>query len=572
MDIFIEIGIILLVATAISILMKLLRQPLVVGYMLSGIIVGPYLLGVLNSKEHIELFSKIGITILLFIVGLSLRPDTVKETGKVSLMTGIGQILFTSILGFFIMIFLGFDKITSIYGSIALTFSSTIIILKLLSDRGDLDKLYGKISIGFLLIQDLVATLLLVIVPFIGSLAVSRGNLGQVFLILFLKGLILSVALYFVSKYILPKLFNYLAKSQELLFLFSVTWGIVWAGFFYKIGFSIEIGALVAGITLSASNYSFEISSRMKSLRDFFIVLFFILLGSNLVLGELGVSILPAVVLSLFVLVGNPFIVFIIMNLLGFKKRTSFMSGLTVAQISEFSLILMALGLSLGHVSQSSVSLITLVGIITISGSTYLISYSDKIYNKIKPVLSFLEIRKNNYEKQNNTDYSYDMIIFGYGRVGYEFVKIARKIEATYLIVDHNPEALSEAKKLGLNFKFGDAEDVDFLDEIYVSKANKVISTIPDFDTNMLLSEYYREKNKEGIMITTSHSVNDAKKLYKAGSTYVIMSHYLGAYHASDMLLKYEAEKDIFERFKEIQLNQIEHQKENDFKENFYNN
>jgi len=560
MDIFIEIGIILLIATLVSVIMKLLKQPLVVGYIISGILVGPYVLGILNSVEQIELFSKIGITILLFIVGLSLRPDTVRETGKVSLVTGLGQIIFTSVIGFFIMIILGFDKTTSLYGAIALTFSSTIIILKLLSDKGDLEKLYGKISIGFLLVQDLVATLLLVIVPFLGSFAMNGGSVGGVFLILFLKGVGVSVILYFVSKYILPRFFNFLAKSQELLFLFSVTWGIVLAGAFYLLGFSIEIGALIAGVTLSASSYSFEISSRMKSLRDFFIILFFILLGSHLMLGEIGLSVLPAIVLSAFVLIGNPFIVFILMNLLGYRKRTGFMAGLTVAQISEFSLILMALGLSLGHVSQSSVSLITLVGIITIAGSTYLVLYSDQIYNKIKPFLSLLEIRKNNHENKTDDHNSYDIIIFGYGRVGYDFVKVAQKINATYLVIDHNPESMSNAEKMNISFKFGDAEDVDFLDEIGMTNASKIISTIPDFNTNMLLAKHYRDKNKEGIIITTSHFIDEAKKLYEMGSTYVIMSHYLGAYHASEMIIKHETEKDIFEKSKIIQLSQIDNQ------------
>lgn len=558
MEIFIEIGIILLIATFVSIIMRLLKQPLVVGYILSGILVGPYVFKILQSHDQIELFSKIGITILLFIVGLSLRPDTIKETGKVSLVTGIGQIFFTSIIGFFLMILLGFDRITALYGSVALTFSSTIIILKLLSDRGDLDKLYGKISIGFLLVQDLVATLLLVIIPFVGSFASNKSGMGSTFLILFLKGVGVSMVLYFISKRILPKFFNYLAKSQELLFLFSVTWGLALAGLFYKIGFSIEIGALIAGVMLSSSNYSFEISSRMKSLRDFFIVLFFILLGSNLVLSDIGLSVIPAIILSLFVLVGNPFIVFILMNLLGFRKRTSFMAGLTVAQISEFSLILVALGLSLGHISKESVSLITLVGIITISGSTYMVMYADTIYKKIKPLLSFIEIRKNNYEKDSDSNSSYDIIIFGFGRVGYEFVQVAQKMQLTYLVVDHDPGVISKISRLGLSFKFGDAEDVDFLDEINMTKAKQIISTIPDFDTNMLLTEHYREKNKDGVIITTSHFVDKAKHLYSKGSTYVIMSHYLGAYHASEMILKYNTDKDVFEKAKEIQISQIE--------------
>jgi Kef-type K+ transport system membrane component KefB len=200
MEIFIEIALILSVTTIVSIFMKLLKQPLVVGYILSGILVGPYVFGILSSPDQIELFSKIGITILLFIVGLSLRPETIKETGKVSLITGLGQIIFTSVIGFGLMILLNFDKITALYGSIAITFSSTIIILKLLSDRGDLEKLYGKISIGFLLVQDLVATLLLVIVPLLGSLSLSGGPSRNSVFSLFIKGTIASLGFIFYCK------------------------------------------------------------------------------------------------------------------------------------------------------------------------------------------------------------------------------------------------------------------------------------------------------------------------------------------------------------------------------------
>ena len=173
MHIFTEIVLILSVATVVSCFMRLLKQPLVVGYIISGIIVGPYFLNIVTNIEYMELFSKLGIAILLFIVGLSLKPDIIREVGKVSLVTGLGQVFFTSILGFLIMRLLGFDNVASMYSAIALTFSSTIIILKLLSDKGDLDKLYGKISIGFLLVQDIVATIILLVVSIWGS---SKSN------------------------------------------------------------------------------------------------------------------------------------------------------------------------------------------------------------------------------------------------------------------------------------------------------------------------------------------------------------------------------------------------------------
>ncbi len=555
MDAFVEIGLILAVATLVSIVMRLLRQPLIVGYILSGVIVGPYALGIIKTTEHIELFAKFGIAILLFVVGLSLKPDVIREVGKVSLVTGLGQVIFTSILGFGIMRLLNFDVISSLYGAVALTFSSTIIILKLLSDKGDLGKLYGKISIGFLLVQDIVATIILLVVSLLGSAtSTSTSNL----ILTFAMGSAFFIVLYVLGKFILPKLSDFLANSQEALFLFSITWGLGVAAVFYNFGFSLEIGALIAGVALSVSPYAEEISSRMKPLRDFFVLLFFVLLGSQIIIGSIGSIAVPALILSLFVLIGNPIIVIILMNLLGYKSRTGFLAGLTVAQISEFSLILMALGFSLGHLSQEVVTLVTLVGIITITGSTYLILYADKIYPYIRPFLKILEFRKNFEEKKENTEEIFNMIIFGYDRVGYDFVNTAERIKNKHIVVDFDPSSIQKLKKRGVPYRFGDASDVYFLEEIGLLKAEIVVSTIPDFKTNLSLISYYKHHRPEGIAVVISHDIKDAKALYAHGASFVIMPHYLGATYASKMIEAHVADNSPFEKEREKHLEYLE--------------
>ena len=555
MDAFVEIGLILAVATLVSIVMRLLRQPLIVGYILSGVIVGPYALGIIKTTEHIELFAKFGIAILLFVVGLSLKPDVIREVGKVSLVTGLGQVIFTSILGFGIMRLLNFDVISSLYGAVALTFSSTIIILKLLSDKGDLGKLYGKISIGFLLVQDIVATIILLVVSLLGSAtSTSTSNL----ILTFAMGSAFFIVLYVLGKFILPKLSDFLANSQEALFLFSITWGLGVAAVFYNFGFSLEIGALIAGVALSVSPYAEEISSRMKPLRDFFVLLFFVLLGSQIIIGSIGSIAVPALILSLFVLIGNPIIVIILMNLLGYKSRTGFLAGLTVAQISEFSLILMALGFSLGHLSQEVVTLVTLVGIITITGSTYLILYADKIYPYIRPFLKILEFRKNFEEKKENTEEIFNMIIFGYDRVGYDFVNTAERIKNKHIVVDIDPSSIQKLKKRGVPYRFGDASDVYFLEEIGLLKAEIVVSTIPDFKTNLSLISYYKHHRPEGIAVVISHDIKDAKALYAHGASFVIMPHYLGATYASKMIEAHVADNSPFEKEREKHLEYLE--------------
>ena len=552
MHIFIELSVIVLITTLVAALMRVLKQPLAVGYILSGIIVGPYFLDILHSTESIELFSKIGISILLFVVGLSLNPESIKETGKVSLITGIGQVVFTSVIGFLIMRGLGYDQTSSIYGSIALTFSSTIIILKLLSDKGDLRKLYGKIAIGFLLVQDIVATLILLVVSAGGAGGVS-STLG----IVLVKGVITIIALYIFSKRVLPKLSAYLAGSQELLFLFSIAWGLGLASLFYYLGFSIEIGALIAGVTLSVSSYAPEIGSRMKPLRDFFVVLFFVLLGSQVILTGISTQIVPAVLLSLFVLIGNPLIVFFLMNILGYRSRTGFMAGLTVAQISEFSLILMALGLSLGHVSRETVSLITLVGITTIAGSTYLIMYSEKIYFVVRPLLKILEVRKAVHEDIAGDEQSAEMIIFGYDRVGFDFVKAGKTITEKFLVVDFNPQSIGLLKEKNIPCRYGDAGDVEFLGEIGLAEAKIIISTIPDMETKLLLLREYRKVSPTGVALLTARTSEQAKKLYEEGASYVVMPHHLGAHHAAGLITAHKFDADKFKQHKNEHLDAL---------------
>jgi Kef-type K+ transport system membrane component KefB/voltage-gated potassium channel Kch len=555
MNIFIELSSIIVIATIVSFIMRLFRQPLVVGYIISGILVGPYVLNLLHSVSYIEFFSKIGIAILLFIVGLSLNPLVIREVGKTSILAGLGQVIFTTVIGYGVVRALGFDVIASLYTAIALTLSSTIIILKLLSDKGDLDKLYGRIAIGILLVQDIVATLILIIIP---TLSQSQGsNLAMVISLLCGKGVVAVGILFMISRYLLSRISSYFASSQELLFMFSLAWGFGISSLFAGIGFSAEIGALIAGVALSVSPFAYEIGSRMKPLRDFFIMLFFVLLGSQMVLSDLNHLIYPAIILALFVLVGNPLIVLILMNLLGYKRKTSFLTGLTVAQISEFSLILASLGLSLGYLNRDVVSLITLVGVVTIAGSTYLILYSQQIYHRLEWLIKLFEIRRKLKREKLGTESHYDAVIFGYDRVGMDFVHAVRKLEKSYLVVDFSPTSIQKLQKSQIPYRYGDAEDVEFLEELGLDQTQLVVSTVPDFQTNLLLVKTYRRFNVEGIILVLSHDVKHARELYLAGASYVVMPHYLGAHYAAQMILRHGFDNTEFERERNLHLNRL---------------
>lgn len=558
MNIFFELTSIIVLATVISVIMKIFKQPFVVGYIFAGILAGPYFFHLIHSKENIELFAKIGITILLFIVGLHLNPKVIKEVGKIALIAGLGQIISTAIIGFFLSLLLGIAIVPAIYISVALAFSSTIIIMKLLSDKTELNKVHGKIAVGILLVQDVVAILSLVVVSSIAN--VSDTNLVTMVGFIVLKGALLLMILYLATVHFLPKFSHFIASTQELLFLFSITWGLGLASIFYLLGFSIEVGALLAGVSLASLPFADIIASRMRPLRDFFIVLFFILLGSEMKFDSTAQVLFPALVLSAFILFVSPIIVFILMDLLGYKRKTGFQVGVALAQISEFSLILVTLAFTVGHIDQQILSLVTLVGVITIAGSSYLILHSDAIYPHVVPILKLFEFRKNKLDSHSNNEI-YDIVFFGFDRVGHDFIDVFSKLGKNYLVVDYNPALIHNMEANGIPFKFGDAEDIEFLNELNLDKVKMVVSTIPDLKTSRLLVKKMRAQNPNAILILLSHDIEAAKELYAHGATYVIMPHYLGSKHASDIIHRLSFDVKEFEKEKEKHLAYIEKRK-----------
>ncbi|MDX5435979.1 MAG: cation:proton antiporter, partial [Pontibacter sp.] len=386
---FYEFTIILLLAAVLGALGQLLRQPLIVMFIALGILVGPSGLDLISSTNEINLLSDLGIAILLFVVGLKLDLNLIRSMGKVALLTGLGQVIFTSLVGYVISLALGYSSVVSLYIAIALTFSSTIIIVKLLSDKKEIDSLHGQIAIGFLIVQDLVVVFLMIFLQALDR--TSGGQLIYNMLGMIARGFGIIIVIGLLMVYVIPRLVQYLARSQELLVLFSIAWAVAIASGSQYLGFSREVGAFLAGVSLASNQFRNVISGKLVSLRDFLLLFFFIHLGLYLNLQLIGNQVLPALLFSVFVLVGNPLIVMAIMGILGYRKRTSFLAGLTVAQISEFSLIFAALGLSLGHIPPETVGLVSLVGLITIGLSTYMILYSHNLYNTFSPMLDIFE-------------------------------------------------------------------------------------------------------------------------------------------------------------------------------------
>jgi Kef-type K+ transport system membrane component KefB len=538
-NVFVQIGVILGLAAVAGGLAQLLRQPLIVAFIAVGILLGPSAFGVVAQSSEVELFARLGIALLLFVVGLKLDLHIIRTVGPVALASGLGQVIFTSVVGYLIALLLGMSHVTAIYVAVALTFSSTIIIVKLLSDKREVDSLHGRIAVGFLIVQDIVVVLVMIGLTAFGQADAEGMHLGKEALTILLKGVLMLVTVALLMRYVLPRLLHRLAHSAELLMLFAIAWAILGASAGDALGFSKEVGAFLAGISIASTPYREQVAARLVSLRDFLLLFFFIELGATLDLSTLGAQLGAAAVFSLFVLIGNPLIVMAIMGYMGYRKRTGFLAGLTVAQISEFSLILAALGLSLGHLSPETVGLITLVGLATISASTYMILYSHPLYERLAPYLGLFERRvpQRELDAAIQEDSRIDVLLIGLGRFGATMAGHLRDRGYRLLAVDFDPQAVSRHGHHGYRVHYGDAEDPEFIASLPLADTSWVVSTVRDRSINRMLLHGLQQQAYPGKIAISASDSEEAKIFEQSGVDLVLIPYADAAKQAADRLI-----------------------------------
>lgn len=543
---FAEIAALLVLAAVIGFLGIILRQPLIVSFIAVGLIAGPSALDLVRSDEQISLLSELGIAVLLFLVGIKLDVKLIRSLGAVSLLTGLGQVAFTSVFGYLIGLALGLGHVTSLYVAVALTFSSTIIIVKLLSDKREIDSLHGQIALGFLIVQDLVVVLAMIVLSAIGIGAADGGHGGGSVPMVLASGVAMVALVVLFVRYVANPLTERLARAPELLVIFAIAMAAMFAAAGDIVGLGKEVGGLLAGVALASTPYRETIAARLAPLRDFLLLFFFIALGSALDLSLLGAHVSGAIVFSLFVLIGNPLIVLAIMGAMGYRKRTGFLAGLTVAQISEFSLIFVAMGVSLGHVQEDALGLVTMVGLVTIAASTYMITYSHQLYAVFEPLLGVFERKGTPREPSEagaHREDGYKVIVFGLGRFGTAIGMRLKKRGIRVLGVDFNPLAVRRWRELGLDTEFGDATDPEFVAELPLGRTEWIVSTVPIHptglsheDTRTTLIQLTRTSGFRGRVAVASHHPKDTEELFASGADMVLEPFQDAADRAVDLL------------------------------------
>lgn len=547
-SIFIELSLILIFVLFISVILRYLKQPPIIGYILAAIIASPLVFGGITNESFFEPLAKIGISLLLFMVGLELNPKVIKHVGKVAVIVGLGQIIFTFSTGFLISLYLGFSKISSIYLAIALAFSSTIVVMKFLTDRDEKETIHGKITIGTLLVQDIIHILAIIFLLAWGTI-INGADIHQVAISTTIWTLVMTGALIFSGFYLLPAITKLFAKSQELLLFFSIGWALFIATIFSSLNLSFEVGALLAGVALSLSPYKCEISSKTKPFRDFFLLIFFIFISTQIVPISLEEYAVPILIFSGIVLIGNPLIIMALMGIMNYTKKSSFRVGLILAQISEFSLIIIGLGVQAGHLTSEILSISVMIALITIAGSSYAVTYSEKLYKALSRYLKIFEKKGNKIDEgKHYKEKNYSTILFGYNRIGYSLLKALKKKRKKVLVVDYNPDIIRSLMVRGIPCRYGDADDLELLEELPIKNARTIISTVPEIEINTILIDYVRKINPDANIIVVCHNIEETLELYKLGATYVITPHLLGGAHVAKLLEEHGHDKNKFKK------------------------
>lgn len=545
--IFVQLSLVLALAAAISAVMRLFRQPLIMGYIVTGILAGPSVFNLIHNHAAFESFSQIGIALLLFIVGLGLNVSAITSLGKPVIFVALTNTGLVGGVSYGLALLLGFKPEEAMIIAIGMLFSSTIVVIKALSDKKSISRLYGRIAVGITLVEDIMATFALLVVTAMSGGGTTLSDVES----LAMRGIGLALGLVFVGAFAMPRLSKFFASSQELLFMFALMWAFGTATLFEISGFSIEVGALFAGVTLASLPYALEVSNRLKPLRDFFLVLFFVGLGERLSLSSIGEAIIPALIFTAVVVIFKTFVIAGTLGRLSYTEQTSYKVAIHLSQISEFSVILAVFAQTSGLVGEHVTNLLTLTALITIGLSTYVMHYDDRIFRAIEKSLKFIERPNPKLESRASSAATYKLILFGYHKGGHEFINAFRDMRKRYVVVDYNPEVIEIMERQHINHVFGDATDYELLEEIGVHKAELVVSTITDLDTNLLLVRHVNQWNPDGVFICHANSYDHAAQLYEHGAAYVMLPHFIGSEQMSSFIRKNGSNKEAFDRYRQ---------------------
>jgi Kef-type K+ transport system membrane component KefB len=521
----VDIGLAVVAATALAYVARMLRQPLLLAYIGAGLLIGPPVLGLVHNEEAIAEIAELGLAFLMFIVGLEIDLKKLVSSGRVGAMVGTIQVVLCAVLTTGFVLLLGFSGLPALYLGVASAFSSTMIVVKLLSDKSELDTVDGRLTLGILLMQDVLAIVVLALQPNLQDPSLVPIGISL------LSGLGLVAGALLASRFVLPGLFQYVAKSPEIVLISAISWCLIVGYLAILANFSIAMGALIAGVTLSAFPYSLDVVAKLRSLRDFFVTLFFVALGMQLQIGSIQL-VLVAVALSGVVIASRFITIGPVLYLMGYGSRVGTLCSLALAQAGEFALVIVALGLSLGHIGRDVASILALTLVITSTISTYMVMANHAIAHRVVDFLKGRGISERSQAEAPAGDPehpAHEVVVLGFHRVASSLLYQTQGSMNGHdvAVVDFSPEVYRELQKMDVPIVYGDISHLDTLEHAGVEHARVVVSTVSeDFlrgTDNITLLRQVRRLNPDARVVLSAETFERAREMYAAGADYVVL-------------------------------------------------
>ena len=539
-----QIGISLLAATALGFVFQYFKQPVILGYLVAGAMIGPEIgFKLVSEPENIEVISEIGLILLLFIIGLEINPKRLISSGKQLVYSGLGQFILCVIMGvgfFLLPVFHLKSGMSALYLALFCALSSTAIVVKILFDKFELDTLPGRLSLGILIFQDIWAILILALQP-----NFTHPNILLVGIAL-LKSVALLAAGYLLSRYVMGWIFGQISKTPEMVVAMSMAWCVLMAGIGSWIGLSMEMGALIAGVSISAFPYSVHVSAKVLPLRDFFLTLFFLSIGMKIPAPSVSILAFSAIIV-LFVILSRFLSIYPILALSGSGRRTCFITSINLSQISEFSLVVASLGVGYGHIGQDILSLIIYAMAFTSVLTSYAIKGNHRLYLLFDRVMTAAGFpSKDRVALENEGKGDYPIVLLGFHRGARAFIdriaQTAPRFLSKILVIDYNPELLKELNARGIKGVFGDISSVDTLEHVHVAEARVIVSTIPDMllkgTSNQAMVKACRTLAPQAFIVATADEAEQTVDLKSTGANEVLLPYTLIGNHLSDLIIK----------------------------------
>ena len=530
-----DIAICSIAAWALGVVAHFARQPVILAYLIGGFAVGPNGLALVSSQESIEAISELGLIFLLFMIGLEIDLKKVLSSGRTILATAGTQIIGGSVLGVLVFVALG-ERLgggtrDALYLGLAAALSSTVIIVKVLYDKRELDTLPGRITLGILVLQDLAVILFLAVQPSLNELRIGVLALSLLRVGVLVAGMLL------ISRYVLPHIFRSVARVPELVLVGALAWCFMGGELAHQLHLSREMGALIAGVSLSTFPYALDVTAKVTSLRDFFVTLFFVGLGMTVPLPSWGV-LETALVLALFTVVSRFLTTMPPLYAMGQGIRASFLPALNLAQVSEFSLVLMQLGFTAGHVTVETKNATSFAFVILAVLSTFAITNSNRISRPTVRLLKRLGLRDLDQATEAGEGPPARIMLLGFFRTASSLIaelerEKDRHLLETIKVVDFNPVVLRGLTERGIRVQYGDISQRETLVHSEIAQAEVLVSTVPDYllkgVSNEKLVRQLRSINPKATIIAHAEVLGDIERLYAAGADHVFVPRLIAA-------------------------------------------